>query len=90
MRRWWSGPRTENTEAGLLANGGTIALDPAKRVHIAAENIHWEILPEVLKKRKYVEEDLQRSRESGLRYNRLRPQKRERKKGDRLSVTDPW
>ena len=81
-------PRTANTEADSLAKG-TRAFGLAKRIPIAAENIHWEIHPEVLEMGKCAEEDMQRVRELGLKNNQLRTHTR-RKEGDRLRVTDPW
>ena len=41
-------PREYNREADRLANGIVDSFDPAKRMHVTANSLPWNILPEVL------------------------------------------
>ena len=84
-------PRTANTEADSLVNIDTRAFDPANRLHIATENIHWETPPPRSAgggRRRVEGHPISPRIRTGA--HSAKAAKKRRKKGDRLRVTVPW
>ena len=82
-------PREFNKEAGQLANGSTDAFDPSRRMHVSAQSLSWNILPEALKAGREAERAFQELNTSYGLPNRCK-KKAKRRVETRLKLTDPW
>ena len=81
--------REFNKEADQLANGVSDAFDPAKRLHVSALSLSWNILPEALEAGREAERAFQIKKGSYGLPNRCTKQAK-RKVETRLNMTDPW
>ena len=56
--------REFNKQAGQLANGVIDAVDPARRLHVSAQSLPWNILPKALEAGRETERAIQKMKGS--------------------------